>query len=186
MRTMNNSLSRPTYTARIRSNALEKPTYPVRTRNNSLAQFTNPTRIRSNALGRPTRSSIGNNDVPLQDLFYTQDGQAYVFWDPERDRLLIKHGNYITVVYYDEDDAKSCHTSFTRLRPTGKEEQYIYCNGRPVASYLPRFDCIVIKRDGKIFTFDNPESPLGFTTRSWLDIYVEMAADMKMKADWYD
>lgn len=186
MRTMSNSLDQPTYTVRIRSNTLDQPTYPARTQNNSLAQFTNPTRIRSNSLGQPIHPTRRSNDVPLEDVFTTKDGQTFVFWDTERDRLLIKHGSYITVVYYDETDAKSCRTSFTRLRINGKPEQYIYCNGRPVASYLPEYGCVIIKRDGEIYSFDNPEPPIGFTTRSTLDIYVEMAADMKMKAGWYD
>ncbi|MBR3131322.1 hypothetical protein IKG31_01980 [Candidatus Saccharibacteria bacterium] len=186
MRTMNNSLGQPTYTVRIRSNTLNQPTFPARTQYNSLTQFSSPTRIRSNTLERSTRPTRRSNDVPLEDVFTTQDGQTFVFWDTERYRLLIKHGSYITVVYYDETDAKSCRTSFTRLRTNGKQEQYIYCNGRPVASYLPELGCVVIKRDGEIYSFDNPEPPIGFTTRSSLDIYVEMAADMKMKADWYD
>ncbi len=146
-----------------------------------------PVIYRSNPYQHPEfPTALRNDDCPLETLLTTDDGQPYVFWDHERWRLLIKHGSFVTVVYYDRTDAKSCREKLTPLDHYGKKEQYIYYRGRPVASYLARLNVLVIKRDGEIFTFDNPDLPIGYNVRSVLDIYVEMAAYMRMKADWYD
>ena len=131
---------------------------------------------------QPSRStSTSNDDCPLQVLLTTKAGWNYVFWDSERSRLLIKHGDQITVIYFDKIDVKSCQQ---RISLYGGEEQYIYCNGRPVASYFPRLNTIVIKRDGEVFAFDNPVPPIGYNVRTTLDIYVEMAAAIKDSYGW--
>ena len=109
------------------------------------------------------------NNSNIAALVTTQDGDPFVFWDPENLRLLIRHGRRVTTVYYDSIDAFSCSDELTIFSSGGRPEEYLYSNGRIVASYLKNLGLIVIKRDGEYYTVDAPVRPVGYSVQSAFD-----------------
>ncbi len=107
-------------------------------------------------------------ETKLYSLFSNKEGRPFVFWDAKCSRLLIRHGKRLTTVYYDGIDALSCKDFLTIFKLAGKPEQYLYSNGRIIASYLAPHNAIVVKRDGDIFSFSFDNPPIGYMT-SFLD-----------------
>ena len=107
-------------------------------------------------------------ETKLYPLFNNKEGQPFVFWDARRSRLHIRHGKRLTTVYYDDTDVFSCKDFLTIFKLAGKPEQYLYSNGRIIASYLAPHNAIVVKRDGDIFSFSFDNPPIGYMT-SFLD-----------------
>lgn len=107
----------------------------------------------------------------LVPVFATETGKPFVFWDSNLLRLMIFHGKRLTIVCYEPSDfARSPAFSKVELHASGKGEQLIYgSNGRPVASYYPELDVIVIKRDGKMTVFDPCLTPFGYASGELID-----------------
>lgn len=100
------------------------------------------------------------NSSVRSPLFYTQTGTPFVFWDDADSALAIRHGARQTLIYY----RPTSDPTITRLNlnPSSMKEEYIYSNGRIVASYLPAAKMAMICRDGDIFGFEYDKPAFGY------------------------
>ena len=102
-------------------------------------------------------------NATIYPIFESSDGTPFVFWDTQKDQLLIRHGQKFTVIYYDMTTCLSCKTMFTGMQLLKDREVFIYNdNGRIVASFLPQKNVLIVKRDGRYLSFEFENPPIGY------------------------
>lgn len=89
------------------------------------------------------------NPLPV---FSDRYERPFVFWEESRLALIIRHGNRITVIFY-EPEPVSCLDEFLESEPEIMIRDY---RGRIVASYVPKSRETVVKRDGRELRFKAP------------------------------
>lgn len=102
------------------------------------------------------------NSSTRRPIFFTQTGTPFAFWDDADSALIIEHGPRKTFIYFHPTNDPT--VTILNRKPSSMQAEYIYSNGRIVASYLPAVKMVMICRDGDIFGFDCDEPAFGYKT----------------------
>lgn len=94
-----------------------------------------------------------NPNSPLISLFDDKFGNPFVFWEETRRILFIRHGHYVTAIFYVLCPRIEYDPVFLDDEPEILIRDH---RGRVVASYIPKKQETIVKRDGREFRFKTP------------------------------